>query len=270
MSKKMMRALDGLFFSIALLFLATMNSACITNTPTAMATASEDPTTIILRPHTFAVNTHGQPVLKLTGDVCQIRVQTGNSASMFVQAVVHHYQSNPMPTITYNQSRDRKMVTINEKLPPETASTTNNDSVAFTITLPSHTDLFLNTKVGSITVANVRGQFALATATGSITVVHAQLNRLSSLMTNVGSIFFSGALLPQGNYRMETRVGSINLALQKPSSLNVDAETAIGSIHSDFSSLAIDGNTAQGTLGTPPYAHLSLATRVGSIAVQPQ
>jgi hypothetical protein len=270
MSKKIKRTLDCTFFIMTILFVAAVSNACTSNTPAALASSSEDPTTIVLRPRTFAVNTHGQPVLKLTGDVCQIRVQSGTGASMLIQTVVHHYQSNPMPTITYNQSRDRKAVTINEKLPPETASTISNDSVSITITMPSHMDLFLSTRVGAISVANVSGQFALSTATGSINVVHAQLNKLSSLTTNVGSIFFAGTLLPQGIYRIETRVGSISLALQRPSSLNVDAQTTIGSIHSDFSSLAIDGNVAQGTLGTPPYAHLSLATRVGSIAVLSQ
>lgn len=267
MLKKFKQPFNSAFFAIAVLFLALGSSACITTTTSTLANSSNNPTIIQLKPRTFALNTHGQSLLKLYGDVCQIRVQPGNSSHVVVQVAIHHYQKNLMPTINYNQSNDKSMVTINEKLPPQADINNINDSVAISIMVPQQMNLSLNTLVGNIDVSNVNGQFALATSTGNITVVNAQLDRLSSLNANVGNVFFAGALMPQGSYSMEARVGRIDLAFQRPPSLQIDAQTMIGNIHSDFPELTVNGNIAHGTLGNPPYAHLSLATRVGSISV---
>ena len=66
---------------------------------------------------------------------------------------------------------------------------------------------------------------------------------------------------------MQARVGRIDLAFQRPPSLQIEAQTMIGNIQSNFPDLVVNGDIAQGKLGKPPYASLSLVTRVGSISV---
>ena len=267
MPKNFKQPLNSAFFAMTLLFLAALSSACVTNTTSALANSSTDPTIIQLKPRTFVPNTHGQPLLKLNGDVCQVSIQASNSPYIVVQAAIHHYQRNSLPTISYDQSKDRKTVAINENLPLQTDAIGINDSVAISILVPQRINLFLNTKVGNIDVSNVNGQAVLNTSTGNITVVHAQLNTLSSLATNVGNIFFAGTLMPHGTYNMQARVGRIDLAFQRPPSLQIEAQTMIGNIQSNFPDLVVNGDIAQGKLGKPPYASLSLVTRVGSISV---
>ncbi len=261
------RSFNNAFFIIAVLLLALLNSACSTNTTSAQAISNNDPTILQLKPRTFVLNTNGQPLLKLNGDVCQVRVQASNSPRIIVQVAIRHYQKNSMPAISYSQSSDRNMININEKLPPQADTNSINDSIAISIMVPQHIDLFLSTKVGNLDVSNVNGQVALATSTGDITTVNSQLHTLSSLTANVGNVFFAGTLMPEGTYDMETRVGRIDIAFPEPPSLQINAQTMIGEIHSDFPSLAVNGNIAQGTLGKPPYAHLSLVTRIGSISI---
>jgi hypothetical protein len=158
-------------------------------------------------------------------------------------------------------------LSINEKLPQPTTDA-ENDSVIFDITVPHNVDLPLSNQVGSFDISGVSGQVAIAASTGSITVDNVQLARHSSLVTNVGSITFAGSFAPQGMYSVNTNVGSIDLAFQNSPSLQVDAQTNVGTISSDFPSLSVSRNIAQGTLGNGPASRLFLRAGVGSISLR--
>jgi hypothetical protein len=248
----------GLFLSLLLMACGTANTA-------ALAVSTDEPVALVLAPHTLALNTRVQPMLVLRGDVCQVHISVGNVAKVAVHVTVHHYRANRMPTITYTPDAHKGLLTIEEKLPPRVNTIVSNDSVDFNITVPLHTNMSLNTKVGSFDVHDVVGQMSLATNTGSITASHVQLRGQSSFSTNVGSITFSGAVARNGTYRMDTRVGTINAAFAAGTSFQVAAQTSIGSISSNFSSVQAFGATAQGTVGRAPYAHVILTTHIGSI-----
>ncbi|HEV2653354.1 MAG TPA: hypothetical protein VGT82_00270 [Ktedonobacteraceae bacterium] len=250
------------------LFLSLLLMACGTTNTAALAMSSDEPVALVLAPHVFTFKSSVQPMLLLRGDVCQVHIGVGNVARVAVHVTVHHYRANRMPTITYTLNVRKGTLTIEEKLSPRGNTSVSNDSVDFNITVPLHTNMSLNTQVGNFAVNDVVGQMVLATNTGSITASHIQLRGQSSLSTNVGSITFSGAVARNGTYRMDARVGTITAAFPAGASFQVAAQTSIGAIESDISSVQALGAAAQGTVGRAPYAHVILTTRIGSIFLQ--
>jgi hypothetical protein len=259
-----------LLMSIAL-FPLLLTWGCNLDVASTLARSMNKPMMIRLDPKTFAMNTQGQyPVLQLHSDVCQVHIQSGNGSHIVVHVTVRHYPENHMPTIQYDMSSKRNTLSIDEKLPQPVANS-RTDSVLVDMTVPRNIDLSLHNEVGNFEISNVSGQLAIAASTGNILVDKVQLARKSSLITNVGHIGFSGSFAPQGMYSMITNVGSIDLALQGPLSLQVDAQATIGTIHSNLPSLNmsgnISGNIAQGTSGNRPVSRLMLQTQVGSISL---
>ncbi len=250
------------------LSLSLLLMACGSTNTAALAVSTDDPVALVLAPHVFTLNARVQPVLILRGDVCQVHIGVGNVAKVSVHVTVHHYRANRMPSISYTPNAQKATLIIEEKLPPRVNTTVSNDSVDFNITVPQHTNMSLSTQVGSFDVHDVIGQMSLATNTGSIMASHVQLRGQSSLSTNVGSITFSGAVARKGTYRMDARVGTITVAFSAGVSFQVAAQTSLGSIESNFSSIQAFGANAQGTVGTAPYALVILTTHIGSILLE--
>lgn len=131
--------------------------------------------------------------------------------------------------------------------------------------------LTLITESGSITGGNLKGQMTLSASSGSLTVSGVNATNNSSFKTESGSIDFQGTLVPSGTFLFRAESGSIDLTLPQTASFQVDASTQSGSIDSDFAAVQVQrggaGAEAHGTVGSPPFATISIQAESGSIGL---
>lgn len=146
-----------------------------------------------------------------------------------------------------------------------TLGNTNGSIWATNLTGPVN----LKTESGSINLKHVNGPMTLITQNGTITTsdVHAKGNSL--VQAESGTINFHGSLDPQGNYLFKNGNGAIGLTLLPGTAFHVQAKTAGGAIASDFPAIKVqnsNGNSeAQGNVGKPPLARLTIQTTSGQI-----
>jgi DUF4097 and DUF4098 domain-containing protein YvlB len=100
----------------------------------------------------------------------------------------------------------------------------NVGSVNFTIKVPYSSSVNIETRMGNLSVSNVRGTFVRAhiTSEGDITLTNINADAVSA--ENVrGDIFFDGNLQPDGNYRFASTSSNINLRIPFNSSFRLVA-----------------------------------------------
>jgi DUF4097 and DUF4098 domain-containing protein YvlB len=90
----------------------------------------------------------------------------------------------------------------------------------------------LHTNSGSVTVDGAKGSLKASTDFGNITVINAEATVLD-VRTNSGNIEFTGSL-GEGEHKVHSDFGSIDLNLPSDSALNVDLKTDFGNIKSDL------------------------------------
>jgi hypothetical protein len=118
----------------------------------------------------------------------------------------------------------------------------------------------LITSNGSIQADNASGTVRLKTENGSITVSGVSASGNSTFETSNGSIGYSGSLDRSGTYLFHTSNGSIDLTLAADANFQVTSSTSNGGVTSDF-------GVTSGTVGTAPYAQVTLETSNGSISI---
>lgn len=115
---------------------------------------------------------------------------------------------------------------------------------------------------------------AITTTSGDIHLDNDTLQGSEKLSATSGNIDFNGTVDPKGTYQFKVVSGDININLQPDQSYSVKAQTTSGSINTDASSpiQAQDnstgaGQSATGTVGTPPFAQFTLSTVSGDITI---
>jgi len=86
---------------------------------------------------------------------------------------------------------------------------------------------------GGLTLNGCRGILDLHTDFGSIEVRDCT-KAVLSLETDSGEIYFSGSLSDEGMHQVETGFGKVHLVLPADAAFDLDAETDLGSIKTDF------------------------------------
>ncbi len=99
------------------------------------------------------------------------------------------------------------------------------------VTVPTGTNLSLNTGSGTINIKGVAAQMNLVTNDGTINASNDTLSGSSSLTTNSGDINFDGTISAGGNYQFITTSGTVTVALPTSPAFHVDATTNSGSIN---------------------------------------
>jgi DUF4097 and DUF4098 domain-containing protein YvlB len=97
-------------------------------------------------------------------------------------------------------------------------------NVNFTIKVPAISSVDIETRMGNLSVSNVRGGLVRAhiTSEGDITLTN--INAASVSAENViGNIFFDGTLKASGSYRFASTRGEINLRIPSTSSFRLVA-----------------------------------------------
>lgn len=179
-----------------------------------------------------------------------IHVHPGSGMAIVVQATKRSDLGGADPQVTMNQT-ESTTVSIQTHCPPRS-------SVDLDVTVPSASQLQLQTGAGDIRIEGINGQANLRTGSGGVTVSQAGLNGNSRLSTGSGDISFDGSLDPKGTYRLETGSGSVDLTLPADSSLSLQLQTGIGSIDNGFGS---------NETGSPPRARVFIETGVGSLTI---
>lgn len=87
-------------------------------------------------------------------------------------------------------------------------------NVNFNIKVPYTSSVDIETKIGNLSVTNVRGALVRAhiTSEGDITLTNIGASSVSA-QNGIGDIFFDGNILNGGNYRFSSVRGSINLRI---------------------------------------------------------
>jgi hypothetical protein len=200
----------------------------------------------------------------------EITVHAGSGNNITIQATkdAGGFFGNPDDIqIQYNQSGSNTIdVSTNES-----SNFLASKSVSFDVTVPTNTDLQLQSNTGTIEVHGVTGTMNLESNTGTITATNDNLTGSSTLQTNTGTVNFSGSLSP-GSYQFTTNTGSVNVTLPSDSSFHVNAKTDTGSVNTDFPGLSqsIQHNTVGAELhadvGTnASQTNVTLTTNTGSV-----
>jgi hypothetical protein len=219
---------------------------------------------------TFTVSTNPAPALLLTSNAGSVTVNRGSADNrIIVQAKKYASFGGNLNNvqINYNQSGNTITVATNSS---GTFNFFNSTSVDFTITVPSTTDLQINTNAGSINANGISGKMSLVSNAGSIGATQASLTGDSTFRTNAGSINFNGSISSTGTYDFETNAGSIDMTLTGNPSFHLNAKTDVGSINTSFPVTVnrnTPGATANGDVGTSPQATVTLKTNAGSITL---
>lgn len=215
---------------------------------------------------------YSDPTFVLNNDTGSIHVRAGSTQSeVTIQATKH---SGPWGNlndlkVSYTQNSEANTVTVNvDRLSSFNFFT--SASVEFDVTVPTIASLQLKTNTGSVDVSGVNGQMVLTSNTGSISASDGMLSGNSQLITNTGSVTFTGAIDPNGAYRFETNTGSADVTLPAGSVFHVDASTDTGSINTNFPGITVQhhqfvGADAHGDVGSSPQATISMKTNTGSI-----
>lgn len=212
------------------------------------------------------------PTIVLNNDTGSIHVHAGASSSdVTVQATkrTNWWGNTNDMNVTYNQDREGNTVTVNVER-PGTNSISGSSSVDFDLTVPGTAILHLQTHTGSIDVTGVSGQLILTSNTGSVQASRGTLSGNSQLLTNTGSITFSGSIGQTGTYQFQTNTGSVSVTIPGTSIFHVDASSDTGSINTDFPGVVVvhrqfTGTDAHNDVGSVPQATITLRTNTGSI-----
>jgi hypothetical protein len=218
----------------------------------------------------YSVGTN--PTIVLTNDTGSIHVRAGaSSTDVTIQATRHTnwWGNGNDVNVTYNQDREGNTISVNVER-PNNISTFGSTSVDFDLTVPGAAVLHLKTNTGSIDVTGVSGQLVLTSNSGSVQASGGTLSGNCQLLTNTGSVTFSGSISQTGTYQFQTNTGSVDVTIPGTSVFHVDASTDTGSINTNFPGVVVVhrqfvGADAHSDVGSAPQATITLRTNTGSI-----
>ena len=232
--------------------------------------------------HTYATGT--QPTIVINDVSGDIQVHTGDVSGVTVQTTkqTDSFGNPNNEQIKYLPSPDGNTITI--------TVTGGDGSVNFDVTVPSTSNLNLQTNSGDIDAEGINGQISMSTGSGNVTATNDVLSGSSNLSTasgditakqdqlagpvvlhtDSGNITFDGGIASSGDYQFTTGSGDINASFNSNTALDVNASTDNGSINSQISTVSVQSNdpgaTASGQIGSPNNStKLTLKTGDGSI-----
>lgn len=162
--------------------------------------------------------------------------------------------------------------TIYVNLVKDNQGRTDVGNVNFTIKVPYTSIVDIETKIGNLSVSNVRGSQVRAhiSSEGDITLTNIGSSSVSA-QNGIGDIFFDGDLQSGGSYRFSSVKGSINLRIPFNSSFKLIATAPstrsidLGPFNGGNMRLVGDGRRIVGEAGTGA-ATLNVMNQRGSIS----
>lgn len=248
---------------------------------------------------TMSFPVDGQPTLIFTHSIGNVHITRGTDNQVlikenrngFTDAIQVHYQQNGDSITTradiQNGLMEDTWVDFDVSVPSQagviailknggtleadglngqiTLDNTNGSIWATNLTGP----VTLKTESGSINLKHVNGPMTLITQNGTITTSDVRAEGRSLVQAESGTINFHGSLDPQGTYLFKNGNGATGLTLLPGTAFHVQAKTTGGSIATDFPAIKVQNNNgssnAQGKVGKPPFAQLTIQTTSGQI-----
>ena len=224
---------------------------------------------------TFAVT--GQSKLIVHDGSGSVHIHTSSANTIIVRATKFTMgtDNNGLP-VDYIQNGNTVSVSSHDQ---NSFFAFGGQSVDFDVSVPSTTDLAIDTGSGEIQIAtiigqikastgsgdieasDVTGQATLGTGSGNITVDAAKLSGRNSLHTGSGNIHLTSSLDPHSSYRIDTGSGDVSVSLPANTAFQLETKTGSGTLHNDFGSDQV---------GQSPYAALSIHVGSGNIELQKQ
>ena len=193
------------------------------------------------QPIDYSVN--GLATVVINDMNADVTVVEGQSNTVIIQAVNgNSFPGNPNDI---QQSISQNGNSINAEI---------QNSQDLLVSVPSGTNLSLNTGSGTINVKGVAGQMTLVADDGTINASDDTLSGSSSLTTNSGDINFDGTISAGGNYQFITTSGTVTVALPTSPAFHIDATTNSGSINIPGVQNNSSGTHATGNMGTDSQA----------------
>ena len=145
-------------------------------------------------------------------------------------------------------------------------------NVNFTIKVPSSSSVNIETRMGNLTVRDVRGGLVRAhiTSEGDITLTNIEASTVAAENV-IGDIFFDGVLKSGGSYRFASTRGNINVRIPSNSSFRMVATApssrniSLGAFSGAGLNFVSDGRRVVGQVGGGS-ATLNIVNQRGSIA----
>lgn len=195
-----------------------------------------------------SVATGAAPVVHVDNSVGSIQITGWQKQTIDIEAVKTGMSVDAVRNIDIDVQSQGNTVTIATKY-----RSFGNGGVRYTISVPAGASLDVKNATGTIRIENVDGDVTAATQTGE---VNATLGRVAQRRA----------------IDLTATTGSVRLDIDPHSDARVEAATTVGSVSSDFPSVAstrqnVVGASASGTIGHGS-ASIRLTTTTGSIALR--
>ena len=239
----------------------------------AMRALNPTPVRTTMETRTFNLAMGTQPTLIVTNDAGFVHVQPGAGNTMIVTTtkVGDGFGASP-DDFKVNYTRNGNTITVhvnNDSIHPFDFSRISQADL--NITVPTSSDLQLETNSGDITASGIHGKMTLTSNSGSLQATEVSLKSDSLLSTDSGSITISGSIGTAGRYMFQSNSGAIDVALPRSTSFHANIASNSGDITSDFAIAHQSGassRTVTGDVGSSPQATVTINSDSGSIVLK--
>jgi len=211
--------------------------------------------TTVLPQQSFTVS--GVPTLVINGPVGNVKIHSGGSNSIVINATEHTgLFGNPNTNdVTVAPAPGSNTIVV---LTGDGGSIVDRKNVDLDITLPATSNIRAVVPAGSLDINGISGQMNLKMDAGALHFENGTIEGQSIFKNDAGEITFAGSLAANGNYGFEDNAGAINLTLPSNSSFTLDASTDVGKVNNEFGS---------NTVGTNPTSQVHVHTDAGSVNI---
>ncbi|HTK11625.1 MAG TPA: DUF4097 family beta strand repeat-containing protein [Ktedonobacteraceae bacterium] len=214
----------------------------------------------------FTVNSHMRQTVILRGNAGMMHVAVGAPGRVTIKYAVRHTGAGRPATVSYSHNARANSITAREIDFPRVSSN-SNDQVDFTVTVPVNTNLDFATSSGSIIATGTKGQVALVTHAGNVSVDHMLVEGNSVLSTQSGNVTLAGNVQIGSSCKIHTNAGTVSAFFPHSARLSISASLALGTVTSDFPSVSPSSRGAVGSIGHAPYGYVLIDVQVGTIAI---
>lgn len=225
----------------------------------------------------------GDAALDVNCPVCDVQISALEGSSIAVEATVHAWGSDrqaaerALEDIEVSSSQEGGRVVVTVEMSPQAWNTSwrgrRGGRVDLEITVPRRSDVELDVDVGTVTIEGTEGLVDVRVDVGDLLLRDVLARDSFTVRTDVARVRFEGALSEGVRYDMRSGVGEITVTLPVGSRFELDAESSVGDVKSEFAVSGTDersglvGGRIRGMVGDAPTAELVLRSDIGAIRV---
>ena len=191
----------------------------------------------------------GAPTVHIDSVAGQIRINAWAKPTVAVEATKYGRDAEELHTVMIDAHAEGRNIFIATKY----SGNTHEGAVNYTISVPANASLEIKNVAGTVDIAGVHGDVAVATQAGTIAA-------------DLGKVHGNRSI------DLSATTGTVRLSIARDSSASVEAHSTVGDFSSDFpritkSSHNVVGVSATGKIGSGS-AKIRLSTTMGAIALR--